>query len=240
MPWKAASKVDERVRFIAAYLERKATQESFTDICERFGISRTLGYRFVERYEGGGAEALTDRSRAPLSHPNAVTSSTVELLVELRRKHPTWGPRKLLVVLKRHHPSLLLPAASTAGEILSKRGLVRRRPDPGDARAVRLEATARGTKLLQAGRRRSARHPLGLGHTSSDSSVLRLASPHSHHCVPSRTSTEHSPQRRLRAGMGITDALVAYDESLTSASFLTRSLHQMYRPPSAAGDYGAL
>jgi DNA-binding MarR family transcriptional regulator len=33
-------------------------------------------------------------------------------------------------------------------------GLVRRRPDPGDARAVRLEATARGTKLLQAGRRR--------------------------------------------------------------------------------------
>jgi DNA-binding MarR family transcriptional regulator len=33
-------------------------------------------------------------------------------------------------------------------------GLVRRRPYPGDARAVRLEATARGTKVLQAGRRR--------------------------------------------------------------------------------------
>jgi DNA-binding MarR family transcriptional regulator len=33
-------------------------------------------------------------------------------------------------------------------------GLVRRRPDRGDARAVRLEATVRGTKLLQAGRRR--------------------------------------------------------------------------------------
>jgi DNA-binding MarR family transcriptional regulator len=37
---------------------------------------------------------------------------------------------------------------------LENGGLVRRRPDPGDARAVRLEATARGTKLLQAGRRR--------------------------------------------------------------------------------------
>jgi DNA-binding MarR family transcriptional regulator len=33
-------------------------------------------------------------------------------------------------------------------------GLVRRRADPADARAVRLEATARGTKLLQEGRRR--------------------------------------------------------------------------------------
>src|SRR4030095_3574493 len=33
-------------------------------------------------------------------------------------------------------------------------GLVSRHVDPADARAVRLEATARGTKLLQEGRRR--------------------------------------------------------------------------------------
>jgi len=33
-------------------------------------------------------------------------------------------------------------------------GLVRRRADPGDARAVRLEATARGTRLLREARRR--------------------------------------------------------------------------------------
>jgi DNA-binding MarR family transcriptional regulator len=33
-------------------------------------------------------------------------------------------------------------------------GLVRRRADAEDARAVRLEATPRGTKLLQEGRRR--------------------------------------------------------------------------------------
>ena len=37
---------------------------------------------------------------------------------------------------------------------LEAAGLVRRRTDAEDARAVRLEATARGTKLLQAGRRR--------------------------------------------------------------------------------------
>lgn len=37
---------------------------------------------------------------------------------------------------------------------LEAKGLTRRRIDAEDARAVRLEATARGTKLLQEGRRR--------------------------------------------------------------------------------------
>lgn len=37
---------------------------------------------------------------------------------------------------------------------LEAAGLVRRRADAKDARAVRLEATARGTRLLQEGRRR--------------------------------------------------------------------------------------
>jgi DNA-binding MarR family transcriptional regulator len=37
---------------------------------------------------------------------------------------------------------------------LETSGLVKRRADSSDARAVKLEATARGTKLLQAGRQR--------------------------------------------------------------------------------------
>ena len=37
---------------------------------------------------------------------------------------------------------------------LEARGLAKRRADADDARAVRMEATARGTKLLQEGRRR--------------------------------------------------------------------------------------
>ena len=37
---------------------------------------------------------------------------------------------------------------------LEAKGLTRRRVDAEDARAIRLEATARGTKLLQEGRRR--------------------------------------------------------------------------------------
>ena len=121
MPWKETSPLNERVRFIAAMLE---AEESFSELCERFEISRKQGYKWRARYEAGGPEALADQSRAPHSHARAVSPDIVQLVVGVRKKHPTWGPRKLLVVLKRHHPKVTLPVASTIGEILRKRGLV--------------------------------------------------------------------------------------------------------------------
>ena len=116
--------MNERVKFVAALLE---AEESFLELCERFGISRKQGYKWKERYEDGGVEALVERSRAPHCHPHAVASEVVHLLVTARKKHPSWGPRKLLVVVKRHHPRVVLPVASTVGEILKKQGLIGRR-----------------------------------------------------------------------------------------------------------------
>jgi transposase InsO family protein len=115
--------MNERVKFVAAMLE---AETSFTELCERFGISRKQGYKWKERYERDGVEALVDRSRAPHSHPHAVTAEVVQLMVTARRRHPRWGPRKLLVVVRRRHPEVVLPAASTVGEILRKHGLIGR------------------------------------------------------------------------------------------------------------------
>ena len=42
MPWKEASPINERVRFIAAFLEG---DRSFVELCEDFGISRKQGYQ---------------------------------------------------------------------------------------------------------------------------------------------------------------------------------------------------
>ena len=103
--------MNERVKFVAAMLE---AEESFSDLCARSGISRKQGYKWKQRYESGGVEALVDRSRAPHSHPHAVSSEVVQLLVAARKKHPFWGPRKLLVVVRRQHPRVALPSASTA------------------------------------------------------------------------------------------------------------------------------
>jgi transposase-like protein len=94
MPWKETSPMNERVKFVAAILQ---AEESFSEICGRFGISRKQGYKWKQRYEVGGVEALVDRSRAPQSHPHAVSSEVEGLLVAARKKHPLWGPRKLLV-----------------------------------------------------------------------------------------------------------------------------------------------
>lgn len=116
--------MSERMKFVAAFLDG---EEPFSAICERFGISRKQGYKWRERYELGGIDALHDRSRAPLRHPHAVSESVAKLLVEARRRHPRWGPRKLLVVLRRSYPTVEFPVASTVGELLKKRGLVGQR-----------------------------------------------------------------------------------------------------------------
>lgn len=80
--------MSERVKFIASYLEADAT---FTELCERFGISRKQGYKWVARYEAEGVDALADRSRAPHTHPHAVSESLIELVVAARKRHPRWG-----------------------------------------------------------------------------------------------------------------------------------------------------
>ena len=91
MPWAETNRMNERVKFIALYLE---SAEPFTGLCERFGVSRKTGYKWVERYESDGVSGLEERSRAPLSYPHAVEEQVVENILSLRKKHPRWGPRK--------------------------------------------------------------------------------------------------------------------------------------------------
>jgi transposase InsO family protein len=116
--------MNERVKFIARYLAKEAP---LTVLCDEAGVSRKTGYKWIERYEAGGAAALIDRSRAPRSHPQAVPAELVERIVAVRHRHPRWGPRKLLAILRRHEPTRRWPATSTVGDILRREGLVRPR-----------------------------------------------------------------------------------------------------------------
>jgi transposase InsO family protein len=116
--------MNERVKFIAACLAREESDETFAELCARFGVSAKTGYKWLHRYEAGGVTNLVEQSRAPHSHPHAVGENVVDALVAARRRHPRWGPRKLLVVVHRRQPELELPAASTVGAILKRHGLV--------------------------------------------------------------------------------------------------------------------
>ena len=124
LSWKATSVLEEQVRFIEAW---RGGREDFARLCQRFGISRKTGYKRVHRFQTEGWEGLGDHSRAPLTHPNRTAPEAEELLIQAKRAHLTWGPRKLVPWLREQYPERALPAPSTAGGILEHAGLVRRR-----------------------------------------------------------------------------------------------------------------
>lgn len=124
MAWKETCVMDERLKFVADWLRG---EWSMAEICRQYGISRRIGYKWIGRYEEEGFDGLRDRSRAPLYCPSRVDSAVVERIVQYKRKHITWGPKKILVGLTREDPDTHWPVASTIGEILDRHGLVMRR-----------------------------------------------------------------------------------------------------------------
>ena len=112
--------MDERLQFIE---ECKSQEWSMAEVCRRFEISRKTGYKWLDRYESGGADALKDGSHAPHSNPRQVLEEVEDAIVQARAKHPHWGPVKLRAWLDRTAPEIQWPAPSTIGEILHRHGL---------------------------------------------------------------------------------------------------------------------
>ena len=130
MPWNETTPMDQKMQFIADYLRAEL---SMTELCELYGISRKTGYKFVERYLEHGPEGLEERSRRPQSHPNETPEEVVQAILELRRRHPRWGAKKLLPLLEKRHPRWELPGRTTVCDILSRHGMV---PKQRNRRAI--------------------------------------------------------------------------------------------------------
>lgn len=124
MPWRYSSIMDQRLLFIADYRRQVF---SLAELCRRFQISRPTAYKWITRYEADGPSGLQDRERRPHRSPEATPAYVVEALLEARRRHPTWGAKKLLAILQRPSPRWPWPARSTACDLLKRHGLVRRR-----------------------------------------------------------------------------------------------------------------
>jgi transposase InsO family protein len=131
MPWKETNAMTERLRFVRDARDRVA---SFTALCRHYGISRTTGYKWLERANQSGLDYLQELSRRPQRCPHATPPALVARLIEARRHHPDWGPRKLLKLLRRQDQQQAWPARSTVAALLRRHGLVlprRRRTYPG-------------------------------------------------------------------------------------------------------------
>jgi transposase InsO family protein len=121
MPWPVKELIQVRLEFVNLALQPDANMRQ---LCRRFGISPTVGYKWRERYQSGGLEALADQSRCPRSSPAKTLDEVEAQVVALRRQHPAWGARKL----RRRLQDLglaLPPATSTITGILHRHGLIR-------------------------------------------------------------------------------------------------------------------
>jgi len=103
-----------------------------TDLCVEFGVSRKTGHKIWGRYERKGVVGLEDESRAPRRIANRTSAEMEQRLVELRKKHPTWGGRKLGDWLRQHEGAKKWPAASTMTDIFRRNGLI----DPDGRRSL--------------------------------------------------------------------------------------------------------
>jgi putative transposase len=122
MPWKEELPMDQKTQFISEYLRYSL---SLTELCQRYHISRKTGYKWIARYESEGPAGLLDRSRRPHSSPEQTPDHLRKAVIEARRRHPSWGAKKLLKLLQRQDPQANWPSRWTVCEILKREGLVR-------------------------------------------------------------------------------------------------------------------
>lgn len=118
------SPVDQREKFIK---DVRFGAFSISELCERYGVSRKTAYKWLARFDEAGRAGLKDKSRAPKTCPHRIDTVVARTICDVRRAHPTWGPRKILQYLEPRYPRMILPAVSTAGDLLKRNGLVKKR-----------------------------------------------------------------------------------------------------------------
>lgn len=123
MPWRDKSREEQRKQFID---EVMAEEENITSLSGKYGISRKTAYKWIERYYAG--EELSDRSRRPHNTPTKTPQEMEQKLLNIRKQHPIWGPRKLKRVLE-NQGEICVPAVSTCEEILKRNGRI----DPSES-----------------------------------------------------------------------------------------------------------
>ncbi len=121
MPWQEDSTMQLRRQFIQ---DVRSGATPVSELCRAYQISRKTGYKWLDRYEAGGLPALGDQSRRPAHCPTATPPELVQALLAARARHPRWGPRKLLRLLRQHLPTAPWPARSTLALHLKRAGLV--------------------------------------------------------------------------------------------------------------------
>ena len=130
MPWKGKSIMELREEFIRKALR---AEKPFRHLCQEYGISEKTGYKWKKRFMEKGTSGLADMSRRPKKSPKQLDEDTVIKIIRIRTAHPYWGPKKILILLKKELKEI--PSESSIKRILDKAKLTKKvkvkKVDPG-------------------------------------------------------------------------------------------------------------
>jgi len=123
MPWNKRSVMEEKHRFIVHCLEPGA---NISELCREFGIARSTGNKWLQRYREHGFRGLEELSRRPYSSPLAASPEIICEIVKYRNNKSNRGAEKI------HHHFLKkfgeqTPSIRTINRILERCGLVEKR-----------------------------------------------------------------------------------------------------------------
>jgi transposase InsO family protein len=93
------------------------------ELCRRYGVGPTSGYKWLARFAAEGSAGLENRSRRPHGSPGRTVAALEAKVVALRREHPAWGGRKLRRRLQDLGEAPV-PSASTITGIMRRHGLL--------------------------------------------------------------------------------------------------------------------
>jgi len=113
-----------------------------TEVAERYGVSRQSVHTWLVRYRQEGIAGLEDRSHQVRNHPWRIPAEAEELICELRRGHPKWGPRRLVFETGRRGHQV---TRSSVYRTLVRNGLIE--PKSGRRRRKDYRRWERGTAM---------------------------------------------------------------------------------------------
>jgi len=115
-----------KVRFVEAASRPGA---NVSELCREHGVSRQTGHKWLRRFRDRGYWGLEEQSRRPKTSPSLTGPEVVKAVLALRGKHPSWGPKKLALVLARELGEDG-PRSATVARLLKKAGKIRTRRPP--------------------------------------------------------------------------------------------------------------
>jgi transposase len=92
------SVAEQRYQAVLAVI---AEGRTVTEVAAQWKVSRQTLHAWLARYEAEGLEGLADRSRRPVGCPHQMPAALEARVLEMRRAHPFWGPRRILAELRR-------------------------------------------------------------------------------------------------------------------------------------------